>query len=163
LVARSDLLTRVPWPSGLVRGSALARDQRGFTLIELLVVILIVGILAALALPAFLSQRSKATDANAKSDARNLVSQVESCYTTSEDYAKCEDPADLANSGLPLAGSHTVPAAGSVSVLDAGDGYTIVAQSKSNNFYSIAKDSNGELTRTCAVGHASGGCNSGSW
>src|SRR5437762_4958017 len=97
-------------------------SERGFTLTELIVVILIIGILAAIALPAFLGQRQKGQDADAKSNARNLVSHTESWYSTNQSYTGAAASPDVTNSGLPLGGGQ-----GQVELTSAnGDSYTIV-------------------------------------
>jgi type IV pilus assembly protein PilA len=116
-------------------------NEKGFTLIELLVVVLIIGILAAIALPAFLGQRSKAQDADAKSNARNLVSQVESCYTESQDYAACNTIGELGATGLPVTDAAPADKSGNVAVVSTGtNGYTIHAASKSGEEFFIVKD-----------------------
>lgn len=62
------------------------RKAKGFTLIELLVVILIIGVLAAVAIPLFINQRAKGFDSGVRSDLRNLGASMESVYEEENDY-----------------------------------------------------------------------------
>jgi type IV pilus assembly protein PilA len=65
---------------------AMAEKEEGFTLIELLVVMIIIGILAAIAIPVFLSQRQKGYDASVKSDLRTIANELESYNTDAQAY-----------------------------------------------------------------------------
>lgn len=78
-----------------IRKSMQEKDQ-GFTLVELLVVVIIIGILSAIAIPAFLNQRKKAVDASIKSDLKTVATNLETYYTDEQTY-----PAASTSSGTP--------------------------------------------------------------
>ena len=138
------------------------QEEKGFTLIELLVVILIIGILAAIALPAFLGQRGKAQDTEAKSMARTAQTTFESEYTDSQSYASIPDAAALAALEPSIATTGTK--ARVTAAAGTANSWSVTVTSVTGNTFTIAKTAAGVVSRTCTK-TAGGGCsaNGASW
>ena len=86
----------------------IRKNNKGFTLIELLIVVVIIGILAAIAIPRFSSTKGKAFDAAAKTDLRNAMTSQEAYYSDFQLYGPAADLDVTASTNVTLAGSGSV-------------------------------------------------------
>jgi type IV pilus assembly protein PilA len=153
-------------------GARLSGDsEAGFTLIELLVVMLILGILAAIALPAFFNQKDKAGDSKAKENAHTAQVAMETCATENNgQYTKCEETA--LEKIEPTIQAGTVGVAGGENgegAVAAKEGihiskheasaYTIESVSSTGNIFKIESTA-GKLKFPCVIpaGNNAGGC-----
>jgi type IV pilus assembly protein PilA len=140
-----------------------SKDEGGFTLIELLVVILIIGILAAIAIPSFLSQKSKATDAQAKELARTAQTTMETVSTDNNgSYASVTTPAGLKTYEPSIQATASTTEAYLSVANGSATGYTVTAKSTSGDTFTITNAA-GEITRSCVQAAGSKGCPTGSW
>jgi type IV pilus assembly protein PilA len=135
-----------------IRKSAEEKDQ-GFTLIELLVVIIIIGILAAIAIPVFLNQRQKGYKADMKSVAKNGATAVESAATeTNGDYST------ITKALAEAEGFHWDVAVQGVEVATSSDEYCIsVADNRYTDGWFVYRSDTGVPSEVTAAPTLAGG------
>jgi type IV pilus assembly protein PilA len=138
----------------------LAQEESGFTLIELLVVMLILGILAAIAIPAFLNQSQKGEDSKAIADVRTAETAAETYAVEHQgSYAAMDNAALIAIE--PAVNDFT--GALTVTVSGGGTGYAVAVHSTAGGGrdFTLTRAANGAKTRTCAPN--GGSCVGGTW
>ena len=140
-----------------------AENEKGFTLIELLVVILIIGILAAIAIPTFLNQKSKANDASAESLARNGATAMET-YATDNNGSYANSSAAQLNSISPALNTSTSNGQAYLSSATGNaSSYTIVAESPTDTELFTLVNNNGSETFSCSPVNAGSCSPGGTW
>ena len=141
-----------------------SQGESGFTLVELLVVMLILGLLAAIAIPAFFNQRDKARDSQAKVYDRTAETAMETYATDNGGNYAAATAAKLQGIESTLNGATisavTVPAGGADTTTNS---YKVSVTSSTGNVFSITRHDNGTTSLTCTTGGTAGCPTGGVW
>jgi type IV pilus assembly protein PilA len=150
--------------------STAVSGEGGFTLIELLVVILIIGILAAIAIPSFLSQKSKATDSSAKELARTAETTAETYATDHGGNYEGMTIAGLQGYEKTIQGCPSTNNACLETVTVGAtpfETYEVTAHATDGHTFTIKRLASGSVERICTpvgkTGSEGGGCQNSSW
>jgi len=130
-----------------------SNGESGFTLVELLVVMLILGLLAAIAIPSFFNQRDKAKDADAKASVRTAQTAMETYATDNDGSYLNATTARLQTIEPTLSDAPNPVVVNSAGAKD----YSVTVKSDTNTTFTIARSAAGSTTLTCAPVET-GGC-----
>ena len=137
------------------------RDERGFTLIELLVVVLIIGILAAIAIPSFLNQKGKANDASAKELARTAQTTAETIATDNGGTYANVSATELNRVEKSIPTKEENNNAWISAATGSAEEYSVTATAPSTKDTFTITNKKGVVTRSCAG--SGGGCTNSTW
>jgi prepilin-type N-terminal cleavage/methylation domain-containing protein len=152
-------------PASATRCDSVA-CERGFTLPEVLVTCLIIAVLAAIAVPSFLSQQGKALDAPAKVLAQTAQTTAESVAADHSGSYEDVSPDELSKYEPTIHVSHSTSNAYLSAATGTQSEYSVTAKATNGDEFEISRNSSGEVTHTCVSPVAKTGCaghETGTW